>query len=291
MKKCARCGREKPLDQFRTRTQRGRVVPLGKCRECERAYQSEWQAANRDKVRQYKARWQATHREQHLAAKRAEYERNKDRAAEYMKGWRERNPEKIAAYNRSPDRREDRLRRTHGISLDQFHEMWERQDGRCPICLRELPREYMTREELAAAPVKPHVDHSHDDDVIRGLLCSTCNQGIGLLREDPEMFRRAAVYLSGQFPTITPQRSSGVPNGEKVECKYGHAFTEVNTRWDRGRRHCRICDSAHAQSSYRANPKPCACLDCGVPVAKPESRCRSCAGKARRAARLAASAG
>lgn len=40
-----------------------------------------------------------------------------------------------------------------------------------------------------------HVDHCHETGLIRGLLCSRCNSGIGLLRDDPELLKTAYNYL------------------------------------------------------------------------------------------------
>lgn len=39
------------------------------------------------------------------------------------------------------------------------------------------------------------MDHCHDSSRIRGLLCHTCNSGIGKLRDNPELLRKAADYL------------------------------------------------------------------------------------------------
>ena len=39
------------------------------------------------------------------------------------------------------------------------------------------------------------VDHDHVTENVRGLLCSKCNMAIGLLRDSPDLIRRAATYL------------------------------------------------------------------------------------------------
>ncbi len=57
------------------------------------------------------------------------------------------------------------------------------QDGKCAIC-RIVPSRTMA------------VDHCHDTGAIRGLLCSNCNTGIGLLRDNPEILARAIIYLA-----------------------------------------------------------------------------------------------
>ena len=62
--------------------------------------------------------------------------------------------------------------------------MGRRQRWRCLIC-----------QERAPAGSRLVVDHNHDTGVVRGLLCSRCNTGIGLLGEDPARIIAAAMYL------------------------------------------------------------------------------------------------
>jgi len=39
------------------------------------------------------------------------------------------------------------------------------------------------------------VDHCHDTMILRGLLCSNCNVGLGMFEDNPELLRRAIKYL------------------------------------------------------------------------------------------------
>jgi hypothetical protein len=60
--------------------------------------------------------------------------------------------------------------------------MLKEQDGKCAIC--------------QCKPSKTlHLDHNHSTGKVRALLCQLCNHAIGLLKEQPEVLKRAATYL------------------------------------------------------------------------------------------------
>jgi hypothetical protein len=97
-------------------------------------------------------------------------------AKEYQRVYRKKNP----LATKGAD-----LKKHFGITIDDYFDMLDSQGGGCAICDgRENGRyEYMS------------VDHCHKTGRIRGLLCSNCNRGIGLLRDDPELLEKAAKYL------------------------------------------------------------------------------------------------
>ena len=73
----------------------------------------------------------------------------------------------------------------YNITLEQYDIMFEEQNGNCAICgLPELMR-------------RLSVDHNHKTKEVRGLLCSKCNQAIGLLHDNTETCFKAYIYLSG----------------------------------------------------------------------------------------------
>ena len=69
-----------------------------------------------------------------------------------------------------------------GISLVEKNILIAEQGGKCAVC-----NEIMKR---------PHVDHCHTTGKIRGILCGPCNQGIGLLKESPQVLLSAITYLA-----------------------------------------------------------------------------------------------
>lgn len=73
------------------------------------------------------------------------------------------------------------LTQRYGIGEAEVQEMVEEQGGMCLICQRPLD--------------SVHVDHDHNTGAIRGILCFTCNVGLGNFKDDPWRLERAAEYL------------------------------------------------------------------------------------------------
>lgn len=102
---------------------------------------------------------------------------------------RERNPENVARsrknYEMNPEypriKRERWLKTTYGISLSDFDKLFNRQGGKCAICAEPMSR--------------PFIDHCHETEKVRGLLCPGCNKGIGFLKDSPKVLISAARYL------------------------------------------------------------------------------------------------
>ena len=62
--------------------------------------------------------------------------------------------------------REKNLMKNYGITQAQYDEMYNRQNGRCPICTKLF-------DSRGGRWV--HIDHDHTTGTIRGLLCNHCN--------------------------------------------------------------------------------------------------------------------
>jgi hypothetical protein len=127
-----------------------------------------------------------------LAAKAARTALNPQANRDRVRRWREQNPEKYRAklreYAASPQKkladRKSYLKRTYGITVEDYELMLTEQGGVCSICKEPRPEERTL-----------HIDHDHETGVIRGLLCFRCNNALGDFRERWELFQAAADYL------------------------------------------------------------------------------------------------
>lgn len=102
-------------------------------------------------------------------------------AAKYAieRGRRIRTYDPDYVYNRS-------LVTNYGINREIYDEMGNRQGWVCAIC--------------AGPPLQGNgnrlvVDHCHRTGKVRALLCARCNKGIGHLKDDPDLVRKALMYL------------------------------------------------------------------------------------------------
>ena len=85
-----------------------------------------------------------------------------------------------------------KLKNMYGITVDDYYEMLENQNGGCGICGTKVPsarkRKHVTQEMF-------FVDHCHSTGKVRGLLCGKCNRGLGYFEDAPERLEEAANYL------------------------------------------------------------------------------------------------
>jgi hypothetical protein len=87
------------------------------------------------------------------------------------------------------------LRKSFGITVEQYDAMLARQRGACAIC----------RIRSTDSPRRLHVDHDHKSGRVRGLLCYRCNTGIGVFLEDSARLRAAIRYLRNVERTVIDQ--------------------------------------------------------------------------------------
>lgn len=83
---------------------------------------------------------------------------------------------------------EARRKLKYGLTPYQFSTLLGMQQGLCAICHVQMTHGTQGRDTAC-------VDHDHSDGKVRGILCSNCNTGLGLFRDDPERLLNAVQYL------------------------------------------------------------------------------------------------
>jgi hypothetical protein len=111
----------------------------------------------------------------HKAYSKKYYERHKAKLIARSKEFHEK--QKIRA-NRTT--RLGHLRRKYGLTAEQHEAILQSQHGMCALCQLRRATE---------------VDHCHETGAVRSMLCRSCNSGLGMFMEWPELLRRAAEYL------------------------------------------------------------------------------------------------
>lgn len=124
-------------------------------------------------------RYRLKHAKRIKESKKLDYENNKENILERNKQHYSNNRESLIQY-----KKEYRIKK-YGISLKEYDEMFDKQNGRCAICGKH-------QDEFKK---RLFIDHCHKTKKIRGLLCDKCNRGIGFFNDDVETIRKALIYL------------------------------------------------------------------------------------------------
>lgn len=84
------------------------------------------------------------------------------------------------------------LKATYGITLDEYNIMLDEQGGVCAICEQPERRKHPRTSD----PMLLAVDHDHNTNQVRALLCSTCNIMLGHAQDDISILAKAIQYLT-----------------------------------------------------------------------------------------------
>src|SRR3990167_4177007 len=155
-----------------------RQIYYSKNRERELALAKRFREENHDLMLTREKSYRERNREKMRIAARARYWRNRDQINERKKLSRRNNPEKARMewkkYDRAhPGRRNASfhkwwLKRKYKISLEKYASMLAVQSGCCGICGVTL-----TTGKIGSR--RACVDHDHETNVVRGILCGRCN--------------------------------------------------------------------------------------------------------------------
>jgi hypothetical protein len=90
--------------------------------------------------------------------------------------WLKKNPKKAKGFQ---------LKYKYGITIEDYDRMFSNQAGLCAIC--GVSQSKISKQFA--------VDHCHDTNKVRGLLCSKCNTAIGQFNHNFDIVINAAKYL------------------------------------------------------------------------------------------------
>jgi nitrate/TMAO reductase-like tetraheme cytochrome c subunit len=100
------------------------------------------------------------------------------------KRWRMRNKNKMYG-----QRRKDFLKFRYNLTEVEYNEMLKKQNFACAICESTESQTKMSEHFF--------VDHDHETGEIRGLLCQSCNSGLGYFKDSIDSLKMAVSYLNG----------------------------------------------------------------------------------------------
>ena len=111
-------------------------------------------------------------------------------AREKHREWCKNNNEKVRL-----SRRNRRMKVRYGIDNEDYTRMEKEQNGVCSICGQEAKWQYGLC-----------IDHCHKTNTVRGLLCNSCNSGLGCFYDNAEWLQNAIKYIARTKPDEPPQK-------------------------------------------------------------------------------------
>lgn len=134
----------------------------------------------------------------------------------YLRSWVEHNRERIRAYREKTKERRNATRRNNYKQLSEAERRdliatrtgykrrnpWQAKAAK--YCVSEERLEILHSNGCmicgagaAGSSARMHIDHDHATNRFRGVLCESCNLGLGKFYDDPILLMAAAKYLLG----------------------------------------------------------------------------------------------
>ena len=106
-----------------------------------------------------------------------------------------------------------------GLSPSDYDFLLKLQGYNCAIC----------NNPLKLKQYKFAVDHCHDSDDVRGILCVRCNTALGSFDDDPDMILRAAEYLNNPPALGRVKRHDGRKKVSFLRSEYAKRYGSGNS--------------------------------------------------------------
>ena len=186
IKQCIGCDQLLQLDSFHKKpgTKDGRQ---SFCKSCACENTKRYNRVNKEQVKQKSKQRYQQNKDKIAQERKQYYQKNKSQIKQQKKKYEAQNKERLKKYRQENKERikQRHLKTRYGISLEQYNEMLKSQNSQCAIC-----RTHQSTLKTCLA-----VDHCHKTNQIRGILCSSCNTGIGHLKDDIKILEKAILYL------------------------------------------------------------------------------------------------
>jgi hypothetical protein len=176
---CNHCGEDKKTDEFCKCSQSlDGLQP--RCRDCNRLYSKATKEQRKEYNRLYRLRHPEVGRKAQAKYRKAHREEVLKRNREYMRQIRKECPDKF----HKRDRKFFLAKR--GLTEDEYNRLFEQQGGVCAICGHTGTGKhgYLC------------VDHDHKTGKVRGLLCNSCNMGLGHFGDNASILKKMIDYLA-----------------------------------------------------------------------------------------------
>ena len=160
LKTCTRCGYRKNIFLF--------AKNRNHCKACRNEIQKEWSKSNP------------------LSEERKKINQKQ------QKIWKQKNKRLPVHTCKKPPK--THIERRYGLDECGYFELLNKQNNKCGIC-GITEEDFLLTTGIKRKITKFFVDHDHNTNEIRGLLCDKCNRGIGLLNDNIDTLRNAVAYL------------------------------------------------------------------------------------------------
>jgi hypothetical protein len=108
---------------------------------------------------------------------------NAEQHKQAVEAWKKADPEKYYRMLRN-----SKLKK-YGLTIQEYDGLFKSQKGVCKICGETETKGKGKHKETLA------VDHCHTTGKVRGLLCSSCNRGLGFFQDKIDNLKKAIEYL------------------------------------------------------------------------------------------------
>lgn len=163
------------------------------CMYCYRKYllktNSEYDKNQRELQIKYRLINKESKKEYNKKYQKQFYNKHKKAVIKKTSSWRKNNIDKFRAIARKSARK--RRLRLLGFSEDEYGKLLKESNGNCAICKKQS--------------TKLNLDHHHQSNTVRGLLCTQCNFMIGFSKDSIDILKQAINYLEFHNKRIAPK--------------------------------------------------------------------------------------